>query len=181
MSMIRFLLGLAMAGALFCSACTNEIVTWVDPLAAGDGSTFKMDPRQGFLPGGSALPPLRLPLAALGAVGGDMLAIRSLGDFTYWGDDPAWDGVERDSDLIALFTADGNPIAAYLPGGGIAPSMQQAVGRSASGDFPLTFFAKDITVVIPETATLLLVGVPDGWYPDNVDRDGDFGVRISSR
>jgi hypothetical protein len=176
--MIRQWLGLA--GALIGSACTTEIVTWEHSLAARDGMTIKLDPRQGFLPGGSALPPLTLDLAALGA-SGDELAIRSLGDFSNWADDPTWDGTERDSDLIALFTAGGTPIAAKLPGGGTAPTMQQAVGRSAPRDFPLTFFAKDVTVLIPEAATLLLLGVPDGWYPDNVDNDGEFAVRISAR
>jgi hypothetical protein len=117
----------------------------------------------------------------LGAGLGDQLTIEALGDYHDWGDDPNWDGIERDSDLIALFTADGNPIAAELPGGGTAPSMHQAVGRSAPRDFPLTFFAQDVTVVVPRSATLLLVGVPDGWYPDNVDNDDDFAVRISSR
>jgi hypothetical protein len=179
--MMRQLLGLALTGALIGSACTNEIVSWEDPLAAADGSIFELDPRQGFLPGGSALPPLRLDLVALGAVSGAELTIRSLGDYATWAEDPDWDGIERDSDLIALFIADGTAIAAQLPGGGTAPSMEQAVGRSASRDFPPTFFAKDVTVVIPETATLLLVGVPDGWYPDNVDKDDDFAVRISSR
>jgi hypothetical protein len=166
---------------LIGSACTNEIVTWEGTLAARDGAIFELDPRQGFLPGGSALPPLWLDLPALGAVSGDQLTIQSLGDYMTWPDDPAWDGIERDSELIALFTADGTAIAAELADGGTPPSMQEAVGRSTPRDFPLTFFAKDVTVVIPETATLLLVGVPDGWYPDNVDKDGDFAVRISSR
>jgi hypothetical protein len=179
--MIRQSLGLALGGALIGSACTTEIVTWEDSSAARARSIFELDPRQGFLPGGSALPPLSLDLDALGAAWGDELTIESLGDFSNWAGDPDWDGIERDSDLIALFTAEGTPIAAELPGGGIAPSMQQAVGRSASRDFPLTFFAKDVTVVVPESATLLLVGVPDGWYPDNVDNDDDFAVRISTR
>jgi hypothetical protein len=179
--MIRHWRVVVLAVALIGPACTNEIVSWEDPWGAGDGFTFKLDPRQGFLPGGAALAPLRLDLATLGAVSGEELRIRSLGDYSNWTGDPAWDGVERESDLIALFTAEGTPIAAELPGGGIAPSMQQVVGQAVSADFPLTFFAKDVTVLVPEAATLLLVGVPDGWYPDNVDEDGDFGVRISSR
>jgi hypothetical protein len=48
-----------------------------------------------------------------------------------------------------------------------------------STDIPEDFWVRDITVTIPVGARYLFVAVPDSWYMDNLDANGDFGVRIT--
>jgi hypothetical protein len=153
------------------------------------------DPRAGFLTPTSPefdnpRPPLILDLAALNVTAGDQLSIASFGDFAYWPDDPSWDGVERNSEIIAIFSVGSTlldtsapnrvpgAIEARLPTGEVAPQMLEAVGYTVENDIPLSFFARDVTVVVPDGATHLFIGVPDPYYADNVDGDNDFGVRV---
>lgn len=46
-------------------------------------------------------------------------------------------------------------------------------------DIPEDFLVEDVSVEIPAGATHLFVAVPDVYYSDNDDPDGDFGVRIT--
>jgi hypothetical protein len=46
-------------------------------------------------------------------------------------------------------------------------------------DIPEDFFVQNTTVQIPAGARFLFVAVPDPFYGDNVDADGDFAIKIS--
>jgi hypothetical protein len=45
-------------------------------------------------------------------------------------------------------------------------------------DIPEDFLASDVVVTVPEHASHIIIGVPDLFYADNLDSDGDFGVRL---
>jgi|GEM_PF-763907 len=120
-------------------------------------------------------------LAVLGIAPGDTIRLTGLGDFkgTSSGSDNWLSkiGVFSATDVVLGAT---NPVR--VPGaidaGDNYMTNPTYVG-SYPTDIPEDFFIDDIEIVVPSGALFLLLAVPDTYYQDNTDPDGDLAVRIT--
>lgn len=152
----------------------------------------------------AALPPLVIDLAALGYTPGTVIHLQRLGDYTLT--DPAFapdpfaaddftnlgavfstSGTLLDLDDVAVSDAAPNRIPGAIPVWEAAFNDDPALGNNATpitytanliANIPFDFFVGDTFITVPTGARYLFVGVPDNYYADNFDPDGDFGLRI---
>ena len=153
--------------------------------------TFHVDSKGSFILGEAADTPhlpLVIDISALGVGPGDFLHLDQLGSFTYSIYFPAFVnfGTESGTALEAVFSSSNQLLAPSVlhrvPGAiGIGANFITPVTlfQHLVTDIPEDFFARNITVRIPAGARYLFVAIPDSWYKDNADVNGDFSVRVT--
>lgn len=153
--------------------------------------TYQVDPQGSFIlteDEDHALAPLIIDLSTLGVGPGDQLHLEQLGTFTYTIYDVNFQtyGTETARALEAVFSSSAELRSSSelhrVPGAigiGLVYPTPSTLFKNLSTDIPEDFWVRDITVTIPAGARYLFVAVPDSWYKDNLDANGDFGVRIT--
>lgn len=150
----------------------------------------------------AALAPLVIDLLDLGYTPGTSIRLQRLGDYTLTNPEFTHEPFAADAftNLGAVFSSsdillgldqvnDAQPNR--IPG---AISMPEAAfnddparGNNATpntftanlaANIPYDFFVGNTLITVPAGARYLFVGVPDNYYADNFDPDGDFGLRI---
>ncbi len=145
---------------------------------------FGVTPTDTYLrtsPGDSPTSPLFINLTTLGAAPGSSIILQSVGGLCFM----AGTGSCGQTELIASFTSDTslasqttlNRLAAIGPPIGIISVVTAATWPSGdptdiAQDFQVPF-SSTITVVVPDGATYLAVGLNDSWLADNHTWSGD--------
>lgn len=164
----------------------------VRAVAAPAGPTvFPVDPVGSFLrteAADSSLPALVVDLAALGVGPGDSLRVERLGDFTFTIYSPEYveSGRELHTSMHAVFSSTDELLGPGSParvpgavGAGPSPVTGPTLFEALPTDIPQDFFFGARTLEIPAGARYLFVAVPDIWYRDNRDGDGNLAVRLT--
>jgi hypothetical protein len=127
---------------------------------------------------------LALDLSSIGATPGDTLVFSPFGDFARYVGAP-----ENDSTLAGLFSSSTVLLAATelhrVPGAidagddfSMDPTFFGGIPTDITEDFLLL---PGLSVVIPQDALYLFISVPDIFYGDNGDSNGDLRVDITVR
>jgi hypothetical protein len=149
---------------------------------------ISINPKQTFLrtePQDVSLAPAIIDLTSLGAQPGSKIGLQEVGSFTYDFRLP-----ETGKLLNAVFSSTNAVLAATTANrvpDAISASLtyvsDPTVNLRLPTDIPNDFAFDNVGMLIqvPAGARFLIIGVPDGWYSDNADADGDLGVRLTCR
>lgn len=158
----------------------------VDPGPTNAATVFPISPRAGFILSETndtgAEPARIIDLSQLGFVPGDLIRLERLGDFKF-SPTTAEDGVA----MIAVFSSTNvllDRTLRFRVPGAIASTASPFVTlptlkNGLDTDIPEDFIVGNITLMIPQNARYLFVGVPDPFFGDNIDSDGNFAIRVS--
>ena len=156
--------------------------------AAAQTLTDPLGPKEGYLlvaPGDAATDSVPTPLSALGAVPGQSLRMRGLGDMD------SGPGGDEGLSLIGVYSSSATILPSSnqfrIPGAidaGIdfvsSPTFLGSIPTDIPEDFRIaTTAAPEVVVEIPLGAQFLFVGNHDSYWKDNSDPDGDLAVEIT--
>jgi hypothetical protein len=154
--------------------------------------TFSINPRATFLRTNQdpeALNSVPIDLKSLGIRSGDFIKLERVGDYSPGAaysvrNYPEWDyatdmiGVFSSSNVILPFSLQNRVRDGIKAGEGVVTSLTPK-GKLPT-DIPEDFWLDNLTMQVPSYATYLFVGTSDPYPGDNIDPDGDYGVKITT-
>jgi YVTN family beta-propeller protein len=152
------------------------------------------DPSNPGAPPDVAVPPLIINLASLGVNPGETIRVSTVGDFSYFlcpsGATGCTSLPEAYVPSCGVFSSSnvvGPPNLLNRVPGAIAPDFSQVSAcvtpptlfGGFPTDIPQDFVLNGSAVTVPANAAFLIVAVPDSYYADNGDPNGDLRVSLS--
>ena len=143
---------------------------------------ISLDPRATFIRASiTDFVPTPIDLALLGVAPGDTIGLEVIGDFK--GSSAGFDdwitrfGVFSATDVILAKTFT-NRVPDAIDAGEDYFTVDTYYGNFPT-DVLEDFFIDDILITVPAGAAFLFLAVPDSYYQDNSDPDGDCAVRLT--
>jgi hypothetical protein len=175
--------------ALGCADSTRPLEPDVklakDLVASVQTVPFSLTPQQTFLrtdDGDASIAPLVVDLTSLGIRPGSEIRIERLGDWSY----SVATLPDNATALHAIFSSSNTvlpPTVLNRVPGAVSAGISSLSPPTLFGNLPTDivedFSVGDLTINVPSGASYLIVGVPDSWYQDNGDPNGNLGVRLS--
>lgn len=154
-------------------------------LPAVGSATFSIDTRSTFLRANAetaATGARAIDLGRLGLEPGTLIRLEALGEFSWSADELPEDATS----MIGVFSSSATLLAAdnlhrvtgaldAAPEIETAPTLFGGIATDIAQDFPIV--ASELR--IPAGARYLFVAAPDIFYSDNLDRDGNYVLRIT--
>jgi len=145
---------------------------------------IRINAQQTFLrtePEDISQPPFTVSLATLGIQPGDMIQLEETGAFALCNT-----CADTYTVLLGVFSSSFTVLSPTTPNrvpDALATNLSFTTGPTLNQhlptDIPADFAIGSVQVQVPAGSKYLLLGVNDDWFKDNVDPNGDLGVRLT--